>query len=279
LAVVFVVALFFIKNQTLIRNNAGKAMPSVYYEDELVVDLINQDTDLDGIPDWEESLWATNPAKKDTNNDGISDNEEISQTKNASGDEEHLTQTDKFSRELFSAVATLNQNGLVDETTVDNLSDSLADQIQNRAPRRVFQLSELKVIKDRGTESAEEYNDAQKAIFRKHVPSVSLENVLTEAIRDSGNIDMEALSKLDLIINQINGVVRELLALKVPESLAQSHLEVINEFEKLSENLSDMKLIEVDPIVAFGAMNRYEENILRLQESLEKLTQKIKTKS
>src|SRR3989338_2304306 len=49
-----------------------------------------------------------------------------------------LTETDKFSREFFSIVATLNQNGLVDLATVDKLGSSLADRIKNTLQRKMF---------------------------------------------------------------------------------------------------------------------------------------------
>ena len=81
------------------------------YDTTILEDLMNKDTDGDGLLDWEEGLWGTSPDKKDTNDDGVPDNTEIAKLKtelrqNTGGDvsviqnEENLTQTDKFSRSI-----------------------------------------------------------------------------------------------------------------------------------------------------------------------------------
>ncbi len=40
------------------------------------------DTDKDGLPDFEEKLWRTNPTSADTDGDGTSDGEEVSKNRN-----------------------------------------------------------------------------------------------------------------------------------------------------------------------------------------------------
>ena len=39
--------------------------------------LTLKDTDQDGLKDWEEALWKTNPKNPDTDGDGTSDGEEV----------------------------------------------------------------------------------------------------------------------------------------------------------------------------------------------------------
>ena len=40
------------------------------------------DADGDGLPDWEEALWSTNPKKPDTDGDGTPDGEEVAVHRN-----------------------------------------------------------------------------------------------------------------------------------------------------------------------------------------------------
>src|SRR6266568_3084652 len=70
-AITFVVALFFIKNKNLFDNTIkylgiNKKTGLVYDPNTTVKDLVNKDTDGDGIPDWQENLFGTDPTKKET---------------------------------------------------------------------------------------------------------------------------------------------------------------------------------------------------------------------
>ena len=69
-AVVFVVVLFFIKNKTTFQNylNNGNDEQNngLVYSTETLESMVNKDTDGDGILDWEEGLWGTDPIKKET---------------------------------------------------------------------------------------------------------------------------------------------------------------------------------------------------------------------
>ena len=91
-----------------------------------------------GVPDSVtiEKLKAAQEKNNTTNNGAINQSTE------------NLTETDKFSRELFSTIAALSQNGAMDQATIDKISSSLAEHIQNSAPRKVFTLSDIKIIKD-----------------------------------------------------------------------------------------------------------------------------------
>src|SRR3989344_1932573 len=154
----FLVALFFIKNKTVFKNQANQE--GLAYGNETLESFVNKDTDGDGILDWEENLWGTDPLKKDTNDDGTGDDVEVAKMKAAQGmsvngkinldveSSETLTETDKFSRELFSTIATLSQAGEINQETVEKLSNSLVEQIKAPSVQKVFLMSDLKIIQD-----------------------------------------------------------------------------------------------------------------------------------
>lgn len=88
-----------------------KQKNGLVYQSTTIGELVNKDTDGDGIPDWEEKLWGTDPTKKETT-PGIPDGLAIQKLKAAQGinettssGPENLTHTDEFSRELFSTIA------------------------------------------------------------------------------------------------------------------------------------------------------------------------------
>ena len=274
-----------------LENNAETGL--VYSGNEILENLITKDTDLDGVLDWEEMLWGTNPDKKDTNDDGVSDSTEIAKLKTSKeeysfGDElglgennsetGELTETDKFSREFFSTVTTLNQSGVIDQATMDKLGESLAEKIKNSAPRKVFLLSELKIIEDNSLQAVKNYNDALDNIRKKYPVKTNAMDILQKFIVDENTVDVAVLLELTPIIEQTEKIVIELAKMSIPESIAPLHLDFLNGIERLVENLNDIQLYEVDVILALSAISQYEENITTLESANNELVKILQQK-
>ncbi len=283
----FVVALFFFKNKTTFKNEAaGSGL--VYGGTTKIGDLLNIDTDGDGIPDWEENLLGTDPNKKDTDGNGIPDNIQIEkerEQKTASGElslntpeTENLTETDKLSRELFSTIATLNQAGDIDQATVDRLSSSLADKIQNSAPKKVFSLSDIKVIQDDNVQAVRKYNDNLIKLYPKTPAQYTVLQVLEKFVSDENNGGAGDLSLLDPIIERSNKLIEGMLKIEVPRSLATFHLNLTNSAEKVLENLNDIKLYNTDTILALAGISQYQDNVAATTTAINDMEKAIKQK-
>lgn len=281
-AIVFIALLFFLKTKSEYKNDTLRGV-GLTPSDVIVEDLLQKDTDLDGILDWEEGLLGTDSTKKDTDDDGIPDSSEIAKIKSAGSEngegettnqEENLTQTDKFSRELFSTVAALNQTGQMDQTTVDKLTTSLVDQIKNSSTEKVFLMSELKIINGNNLVATKNYNNAMGVIMKGY-PIIDPVEVLKKSITDTGDIDTSILPQLDPFINQTKKIIVELVNTEVPQDFSLAHLNMINALEKVSENLSDIKLIDSDAVLALNAASQYEENYATLDSATYNLKKAI----
>lgn len=290
-AVLFLLALFLIKDTNIFK----KAVSLVQNKQGVLVysgtvgDLINKDTDGDGIPDWEESLYGLDPTKKETT-PGILDSVALSKitgqensvgTAAEDNNTENLTETDKFSREFFSTAAVLSQNGSVDQGTVDQISSSLADKISNAAPRKVYTLLDVKMTNDNSTTSVQKYVDTLKNIYTKYSTTVRVEDVLAKFTGDGTTMDETALKGLDPSIKYLQEIVDAWVGMSVPSDLAKQHLDALNGMERLLENVTDMQLYSKDPVIAMGAIKNYLKNVDLLQSALDAraaaISQKLKS--
>ena len=115
--------------------------------------VLAKDSDNDGLKDWEEQLWKTDPYNSDTDGDGTPDGLEIKQGRNplvagpndkldtntvtskinteTQGD---LSETDKFSRDLFvRIVAAKNANQPPSEADLQKFLDmTISQEVANQ---------------------------------------------------------------------------------------------------------------------------------------------------
>jgi len=286
----FLVALFFIKNKTVFKNQANQE--GLAYGNETLESFVNKDTDGDGILDWEENLWGTDPLKKDTNDDGTGDDVEVAKMKAAQGmsvngkinldveSSETLTETDKFSRELFSTIATLSQAGEINQETVEKLSNSLVEQIKAPSVQKVFLMSDLKIIQDNSLQAIKNYDSALNNIFSKKPLSTdrTVIDILNDFMQGEEDVNVSVLVELDPIIIRTGEIIDDMRKVSVPESLASLHLEVVNGMQRLFENLKSLKLFDTDIVLALGAISQYETNTDSMTGAMVNLNNAIQAK-
>jgi hypothetical protein len=166
----------------------------------------------------------------------------------------------------------------MDQATADKLSSSLAERIQNSPPKKVYLLSDMKVIEDNSLQAIKNYNNTLDGIHKKYPTTLSIMDVLKEFSADENNIDASVLLKLNPIIEQVQGIINGMLQMNVPQSLASLHLDFINAFQVLSDNLKDIKLYDSDPIVALSAISQYDKNATVVESTALKLSNAIEQK-
>jgi hypothetical protein len=296
--VIFLVIVYLIKitpeYSEEYKTASNNLTPEISYSGETIGDLVTKDTDGDGIPDWEENLWGTDPTKKETT-EGIPDKEAVEKMKaaqlsqysgltlnNSIDDEESLTQTERLSRGLFSTAGALSQTGSMDQDTIDNITGTLADEIKNQAVQKVFKESDFKIIKSNTKEKdldvIKKYNSALATISKKYPRGSTVIEILQKSLKDGSTIDPEVLSGLDPIISKTNTVIKELTKVAVPEVMINIHLNLINSLEKIYENVDNIKYYDTDPVKALGAISQYQSNVENLGKSMSDLEDFLRSK-
>ncbi len=241
----FLKKLHSLKHKNSVENDTGLS-----YGSSTVGDLVGKDTDSDGVPDWEEGLWGTDPTKKETT-PGLSDSDAIVKLKaeetagtgaNTSSQDQNLTKTDQFSREFLATVSSLSENGSLDQATVDKLGSSVAEQIKNSEPKKVYTITDIKIAKTDTQQSITTYNTNLNNLYKKTSTKYSVIDVLGQFAPNDNTINASALTQLDPIIKEMNDFLQGMIKTDTPPSIVSLHLNMINSLERVVENLNDIKL-------------------------------------
>ena len=249
--------------------------------------LIQNDADGDGLKDWEEILWKTDPRNADTDGDGTADNEEILANRNpllpGPDDQKaeiliknataivitepvnsNLTQTDLVARELFTGYLLLKQNNQLDteqqEELIQNIVQNNLNALENSAR---YTVADLNLTADNSPETLTNF-------VRQHIIATSLGRGLEDddVIVKNALVanDQSKLAELDANVGIYREIVALLLVIAVPSDLAELHLNLINEIEALIKNALQMRTIFEDPISGLVSMQAYAKNKTALRD-------------
>ncbi len=243
-------------------------------------DIVNKDTDGDGIADWEESIRGTDPNKIDTDEDGVSDLVEIQQQKdqeNAKNATDPETETSIFAKQLFTTIASLQESGTLDEESATKIINQVSSSTQKNV-QKTFYTKEQLVISPKLSNTAFE-KTIRKIIIDNDITHESLQNVfiILKNLPETGEIEgTTIIEDLTTIENSYKKALNELLKNPVPEKLTTVYVDFLNSFQYVIENVSDITLLEKNPIVSFSAITIYPQSASDFLEASYELARQYK---
>jgi len=97
------------------------------------------------------------------------------------------------------------------------------------------------------------------------------ENELTILDRAVKSEDPEELKKLIPLALMYKNLRDQSIVTPVPEPFLKQHLDLINTYQALYKNLSDMQLVFSDPVVALMRVKRYQDDAIGLSLALQNI--------
>ena len=265
-----------------------------YQNEQVIADVqtekLYKDSDGDGLKDWEEDLWGTDPNNPDTNKDGLTDLIDIRSGINPLGKglddklatdtlqkkvnpsiESDLSETDKFSRELFAKfVIAQQQNG--GTATTSDYAALLYDYIQNAEKGDIITYKETDLKQTAETdESLHTYGNALGKIIREmsiKYPGSEIE-ILKTAFKAGGK---KEVSDFDKPIARYTSIRDSALLLTAPVGILSIHTKIVNLLGIMAVSVNSMRYTLSDPVKAMSGMSMYPETADLLIKAFKELS-------
>lgn len=238
------------------------------------------DDDGDGLPNWKETLWGTDPNNPDSDGDGVLDGDEVAlgANPNKEGSEPATTEntyiaprglapTEALARELFANYANIRSGGGISQSELDSeLGDILSRRLLEQAEAKTYTLTALKI---EGDVSVVAYEGSLATILNgaNAVREYEL-NVFARAVGNTNTIELLKLKTAALVYEDI---VKKLVVLEVPTDIANEHLAVINDVSALAAATTALGDWGGDPLDALVLVNNFSSAETNVEESLGRL--------
>lgn len=248
------------------------------------------DSDGDGLKDWEELLWKTDPNNPDTDGDGIPDGEAIkkSAVKDTTAVSRSLTESsaaalspsDAFARDFLTNVVTLKQQGWSDDEIRKYLSVSMPPPTATTFSQKTKRTgADIVISPDASSEAVKKYANELGAILTSFFSGFK-SNELALLIQLLNATDRENTVKYFSAFGAYRyayaNAAQKLLKTPVPAHYRDLHLTIINAFEGLSETNAGFQTLPNDFFAAPSLIEAHVQIARQLQHSLESVSAQLK---
>ncbi|MCM2338931.1 MAG: hypothetical protein NDI62_00535 [Burkholderiales bacterium] len=266
--IIFVIFFMSSDGENFITGNK-KNNSALKVENQTIAELIQKDSDKDGITDWEEDLWGTDKNKKitfgDMNDATYIENKKKELKIESSVNETKLTETEKFAREFFTSYSAMKSSGEIDDETIKNFSSALGQKIVNPELIDKYTESDININNIDNLESRKEYYEKIRNIFKKYQSSGlgdELEIISTGLALNSSNEnikDSTEYEKLPTIAKAYQEFAKEITKVSVPKNLKEYHLSIANSANNTGISVLGMAKIVSDPVVGLSGLSQYQK--------------------
>ena len=272
---VVVIATFFTLHFTFGSKETFQNNSPLLESVSTVKNSADRDTDSDGLKDWEEVLWGTNPTSRDTDGNGVSDKEEIAARKNnvSSSEQGENSPADPETTFIKNFVSNLSMANTLGEST-DQINERLSSSfsqaaIDSEIPDK-YKLSDVVTTNNEKTSLDTYYKQVADLFGRlKKLEGSKMElQILVETIENNDSSASEELAPISSLYKQL---AQDGSRIPAPADLISTHLDIINSTYKIGLSIEGMGQAAEKPLSTITALVQYRKYGNILAESLEKL--------
>ena len=247
----------------------NRGIDIVFLEDEERSDV---DTDMDGLPDWEEILWGLNPYLADTDSDGVDDAQYVRNRKNIQerrdagfeNYETNMTESERLGRSIYTAILAIEESGgTLDLETRDQISNNIAEYVkQIPVSGRLYVRDELNLVENT-RELTRKYQQEMESLLSKYPVETADIQLLVESLES----DEPRKSELKKAAEKYDILVNELVSLDVPYAIGARHTELLNSISHVAGSLKNLSADEQDELLTLSTIIQMDDRLNQVRES------------
>lgn len=261
-------------------------------ETQLITEAVQKnrdtDTDNDSVPDWQELINGTDPKNPNTFNVEGGDKayiESKKQSLSVNTDKQEFTNTDNLTEQI--AKGTLGEyllqksgNHQTGYGSPEELAAAISSQSFNISNPTLYKKTDLQIITTNKTNLLA-YADALRRIDNTYPDSVfeGLGNAIGSSL-SGGEYDTKAGTKLsnniEPYISLYKNIIEDLLAIPVPDSFVNEHLNLINSTEGVYFSLSQLTKLDTDPARALLGAQLFPEYSGAIEQTYAAIVRKLR---
>lgn len=270
-AIVTIVIVFFIVKY--FWNRKGLSFGQLTVDKIAVQTAIEKDTDKDGIADWEEVLWGTDPSNQKTY--AIPDSDYIQTKKNTAAkinadSGAPTTENDMFSKEFLATFASLAASNTLTKENIEQLAQKYSQEVAATATdiKDPYTAGKIKIG---GTLSQykKDLADTLNPYLKKGVGGEL--SIIQKNIDAEGVINTDPIKAVGVTYT---GLGEALIKMTVPREMIVAHLAFANSSAIMGSILTSFSVLDTDSfsaIVAFSHYPKASETFYRDLETIVKI--------
>jgi len=253
LAVIFLFATRLWSSQSSFNRNGSTHLVEA---NGTVADLIVQDSNGNGIPDWEESLAGLDPKGDGAANKKIVDEKTAAAGTPPAADED-VSATDEVSQQLLGTLLALRQSGTLTPTSLANVAASLGDTIDAKHTNAAtYAMSDMKLYASDSLSVKRTYKNDLNTIIDSYsdIDLGSEAMIIASGLQDGGD---GALKELEPLAEAYAKLGKQIMGLTTPPAVAQNALDLANASAQMGAALTQAEHLYTDVISGMVGIDDY----------------------
>ena len=220
-------------------------------------EVVGRDSNNNGIPDWQETLYGLDPNGDGPANKKIIDDKRAAANITPADDSTNTTATDAFSQQLLSTIIALQQSGTLSPQAITQVASSLGDNVDAKhTPVSVYSMKDLTISKKDPAAAADAYYSAMQAVVAQYdsVDLGSEESIFADGFADGGQA---SLAQLAPIAAAYTSMSKQMIKIPVPPTIAQNALDLANATARMGASLVLVQNIYTDVLSGMVGVDDY----------------------
>ncbi len=227
----------------------------------IVKDVVQKDSNNNGIADWEETLWGLNPLINGTENKEyiIAKRKTLTETNTKEGTTDTgsgtSTENQVLAKQFFAVIMSLQESGNLNDQSLQSVVDAIGNKIVAKPIPDIYTKSMVQQVPST-KDTATAYIEALQNLFSKYKDK-NIGDELTFIAGAIKNNDPHALLIVADIAVSYESLGKELIKIPTPTVAIDTQLALANDYEKTGKSLEGLTHILTDPIIGMQALINY----------------------